>query len=54
MFKLLQDFYNNHRLSRKQMPQEEKMEFIKKSKEFSLFKVINLIRIYKKIFINFL
>jgi hypothetical protein len=39
MFKLLQDFYNNHRLSRKQMPEEEKLEFIKKSKEFSLFKV---------------
>jgi hypothetical protein len=42
MFKILQDFYNNHRLSRKQMPIDEKLEFIKKSKEFSLFKVNKL------------
>lgn len=39
MFKVLSDYYNNHRLSRKPMPAEERAEFIRKSKEFSQYKV---------------
>lgn len=39
MFKVLSDYYNNHRLSRKPMTAEERTEFIRKSKEFSAFKV---------------
>jgi len=39
MFKVLSDYFNTHRLGRKPMPSEERAEFIKKSKEFSAFKV---------------
>ncbi len=39
MFKVLSDFFNNHRLSRKPITREEREKFVKKSKEFSLFKV---------------
>lgn len=39
MLKVLADAYNNHRLSRKPMTAEEKAEYIKKSKEFSKYKV---------------
>lgn len=42
MFKVLSDYFNNHRLSRKPMPAEERAEFIKKSKEFSAFKVCEI------------
>lgn len=38
VFKMLGEFHNTHRLSRKEMPKEEKEEYIKKCKEFSLFK----------------
>jgi len=38
MYKMLNEFVNVHRLNRKEMPKEEKMEYIKKCKEFSLFK----------------
>jgi hypothetical protein len=38
IFKMLGEFANSHRLSRKEIPQEEKAEYIKKSKEFSLKK----------------
>lgn len=41
IFKILGDIYNNHRVSRKPMTVEDKEEFIKKSKEFSLYKVID-------------
>jgi len=43
MLKILSDVMNNHRLSRKPMTQEDRAEFIKKSKEFSAFKVFILI-----------
>jgi hypothetical protein len=38
VFKMLGEFHNTHRLSRKEMPKEEKEEYIRKCKEFSLFK----------------
>jgi hypothetical protein len=43
MYKMFNDFQNMHRLSRKPMPKEEKAEYIKKCKEFSLFRA-NLFR----------
>jgi hypothetical protein len=38
VFKMLTEFHNTHRLSRKPMPAEEKAEYIKKAKEYSLFR----------------
>ncbi len=38
IFKMLTEFHNNHRLTRKDIAKEEKAEYIKKCKEFSLFK----------------
>jgi hypothetical protein len=38
VFKMLTEAHNSHRLSRKEMPKEEKAEYIKKCKEFSLYK----------------
>jgi hypothetical protein len=38
IFKMLGEFANCHRLTRKEIPKEEKAEYIKKSKEFSLMK----------------
>jgi len=51
MFKVLSDYFNNHRLSRKPMPAEEREEFIRKSKEFSAFKVFN--KFFFFIFVSF-
>ncbi len=39
MYKVLSEFHNNNRFTRKQMPKEEKEEYIRKNKEFSLFAV---------------
>ena len=38
VFKMLTEFHNTHRLSRKPMPAEEKAEYVKKAKEFSLLR----------------
>jgi hypothetical protein len=38
MFKMITDMHNSHRLSRKEIPKEEKAEYIKKAKEYSLFR----------------
>ncbi len=38
VFKMLNDFQNMHRFSRKEIPLEEKKEYIQKCKEFSLWK----------------
>jgi hypothetical protein len=38
MYKMFNEMQNFHRHTRKEMPKEVKAEFIKKSKEFSLFK----------------
>lgn len=37
IYKMLNEFANSHRLTRKPMPAEEKAEYIKKCKEFSLY-----------------
>ena len=38
IFRMLTEYHNNHRLARKEIPKEEKVEFIKKCKEFSLYR----------------
>jgi hypothetical protein len=39
MYKILTEYHNNNRFSRKQMTKEEKAEYIQKNKEFSLYRV---------------
>lgn len=39
MYKILNEFHNNNRFTRKQMSKEEKAEYIQKCKDFSLYRV---------------
>jgi hypothetical protein len=40
MYKVLSEFHNNNRFTRKQMTKEEKLEYVQRCKDFSLFRVI--------------